>query len=271
MPSQKIRLEHWMSIGSDVQCREIKFSYRNLKIPRVLRLDGVYYNTRSDYKSQNQNIKKTHDEASGIIYQSEYGRKLVTSFFGEHLNGRVIYNGADLPKIQVAVPVKNNTEGRNIWSCAASWRPHKRLSENIRYFLEHKGEKDILVIAGDATKIVNDSSIYYAGNITQQSLYSLYKSSKYFLHLGWLDCCPNVVVDARACGCQIICAQSGGTMEVAGKDAIIIEEGEWNFEPLDLYSPPKLDFDKKINNSYDTVYNITEIAKQYVDFMKLNL
>ena len=69
---------------------------------------------------------------------------------------------------------------------------------------------------------------------------------KYFLHLSWLDHCPNVVVDARSCGCQVICSSTGGTKEIAGEDAIIIEEDEWNYEIVDLYDPPELDFSKKV-------------------------
>ena len=36
------------------------------------------------------------------------------------------------------------------------------------------------------------------------TLLSLYKRSKYFIHLAWLDHCPNVVVDARASGLIVI-------------------------------------------------------------------
>ena len=81
--------------------------------------------------------------------------------------------------------------------------------------------------AGNTDNKVDDSRIIYVGNRSQNELYSIYKSSKYFLHLAWLDHCPNVVCDARGCGCQIICSSSGGTQEIAGDDAIIIEE-DWN-------------------------------------------
>ena len=62
----------------------------------------------------------------------------------------------------------------------------------------------------------------------------MYKASKYFLHLAWLDHCPNVVVDAMACGCTVICSSAGGTKEIAGDNAIIIEENDWNYEPVHL-------------------------------------
>ena len=36
----------------------------------------------------------------------------------------------------------------NVWMCASHWRPHKRLNENIRYYLEHKKQNDCLLICG---------------------------------------------------------------------------------------------------------------------------
>ena len=44
----------------------------NLPYPRIQRLDGIYYNTRFDYETQNKNIKRTYDNSSGVIYQSHY-------------------------------------------------------------------------------------------------------------------------------------------------------------------------------------------------------
>jgi glycosyltransferase involved in cell wall biosynthesis len=238
-----------------------------LNVPRVQRLDGIYYNTRFDFTKQNENILRTYKQANGIIYQSEYGKKLIENFFGIHDNYKVIQNGADLETIEKTPPLNNSTDG-DIWSCAASWRPHKRLPENIRYFLEHKKENDILIIAGDTPKIVEDKSIAYVGNLTQVQLYSLYKASKYFIHLGWLDCCPNVVVDALACGAQIICTTSGGTKEVAGESATIIEEEEWDFKPLDLYDPPKLDFTKRSNKVYNCDYDMKSVTLKYLSYLE---
>jgi glycosyltransferase involved in cell wall biosynthesis len=94
------------------------------------------------------------------------------------------------------------------------------------------------------------------GDLPHEALIALYKRSKYFVHLAWLDHCPNVVVDARASGCRIVCATAGGTKEIAGKNAIVLQEEEWNFEPLDLYSPPEIDFDNMLDNDENKGYNI---------------
>ena len=240
--------------------------------PTVQRLDGIYFNVQQNYHLQNSNIYRTYKQSDAVVFQSEFNKELIFRWFGEHINYDVIHNGANFDLIN-SVPALNRPilqEYENIWCCAASWRSHKRLGDNIEYFLQHSGPKDILFIAGDKQKenIPSHHKIKYLGVLTPQELISLYKASTYFVHLAWLDHCPNVVVDARACGCKIICTNSGGTMEIAGPDAIVIEQELWDFKPVDLYFPPPLDFSKKINNSYDAECDMRPVAEKYLQIFK---
>jgi glycosyltransferase involved in cell wall biosynthesis len=239
-------------------------SHREPQQPRLLRLDGIYFNTAQDYENLNKTIRKTYNQSKGVVFQSKFNRELITRYFGEHPNTTVIHNGADEATIADTPPL-TNTKFNNIWSCAASWRPHKRLNENIRYFMEHKADGDVLIVAGDVNPQdrISDPNVAYMGQLTQQQLFSLYKASTNFLHLAWLDHCPNVVVDARACGCHIICSTAGGTREIAGLNSTLIEEPTWNFEPIELYKPPSMDFSKKINNTEESCYNMSNVAKKY--------
>ena len=241
-------------------------------VPTFQRLDGVYFNTREDWKSKNANIQRTYDNVQGIIFQSHFAEKEVTQFFGKHPNTAVIHNGADTDLIEQIKPLEAPFLGKyeDIWSCAASWRPHKRLKDNIDYFLEHSGPKDCLVVAGvpPSQGAAKHERVLYVGELTAPQLYSLYKRSKYFIHLAWLDHCPNVVVDARACGCQVICTSSGGTPEIAGKDAIVIEQEPWDLKPMDLYDPPPLDFSNKIENKWDLGYDMASVATKYEKFIE---
>ncbi len=250
----------------DVALCFIESHRENLKeYPLVQRLDGIYFNTRQNYKGQNENIKRTYSAATGVIFQSEFNKQLSFRYFGNHDNSTVIHNGADLRMIEELKPISGGLleKHENLWCCASSWRPHKRLKENISYFLEHSSEKDLMIVAGDKRDVVRHPRVKYAGNLSQEQLISLYKASKYFIHLAWLDHCPNVVVDARASGCKIICSNSGGTKEIAGPDAVVIEEDEWDFEPVELYSPPPMDFSRKIKNIYDSDYNMERVTARY--------
>ena len=238
--------------------------------PMYQRVDGIYFNTKGDYNAQNANIRRTYGLADGVIFQSEFNKKLTTKYFGEHPNTTVIHNGADIELIENAKPLEHSIidSYENVWSCASSWRPHKRLNENIRYFLEHSGDKDCLIVAGSTDYPKTHDRVFFTGNLSQEALIALYRRSKYFLHLAWLDHCPNVVVDARASGCKVVCASAGGTKEIAGPDAIVIEEEEWDMSPVDLYSPPKMNFNKTVANEYDSDLNMDTVASQYKSFME---
>ena len=240
-------------------------STTQINMPRVLRLDGIYFNSSMDYNQLNFNIRHTYDRSQGIIFQSEFNKKLITKYFGQHDNTVVIHNGADVETIS-KTPAYNH-DYNNLWLCASQWRPHKRLHENIRYFLDHKEDGDHLIVAGNTSTQIEDPRITYVGQLNQKQLYSLYKSAKYFLHLAWLDHCPNVVVDARACGCHIICTDAGGTVEIAGLNSTIIQEDEWDFEPVALYEPPALDFSKTTTNTSISAYSMVDVACRYFKFM----
>ena len=237
--------------------------------PLFQRLDGIYFNSSFDYTAQNSNIKRTYDMAKGVIFQSNFNKELTFKYFGPHSKYAIIHNGADLDLINSIEKIKID-KYENIWSCASSWRPHKRLKENIRYFLEHSGPNDGLIVAGNVEDKVKHERIHYVGELTTEKLFSLYKASRFFLHLAWLDHCPNVVVDALACGCQIICSSAGGTKEIAGENAIIIQEDDWDFSPIELYNPPPMDFARKHENIWNVnrEYDMTSVSKKYYNFMK---
>ena len=162
-----------------------------------------------------------------------------------------------------------------VWSCASSWRPHKRLNDNLRYFLENAPKDAHFVIAGGGANQddfrgmtgFDYSRVHHLKELDYMSLLSLYRRSTKFIHLAYLDHCPNVVVDARACGCHIICTDAGGTVEIAGPNSTIIHEDEWDFNPVMLYQPPVLDFSKKIDNTYNVDYDMTTVSQKYLTFL----
>jgi glycosyltransferase involved in cell wall biosynthesis len=229
--------------------------------PMVLRLDGIYFNSEQDFNRQNAPIKFAYDNADAVVFQSNFNKKLTESWFGPHKNGHVIHNAADdsfinLPELKQGVVPKYGNEmfwpwdqDKEVWSCAAAWRPHKRLLHNVLYFLDHAPDNAVFAIAGslgmdEAKQFMSMSPrIYVLGELVYPQLISLYHRSSTFVHLAYLDHCPNVVVDAQAAGCKIICSSTGGTHEVVNNGIMILED-EWDLKPCALYKPPHMDFSK---------------------------
>jgi glycosyltransferase involved in cell wall biosynthesis len=145
------------------------------------------------------------------------------------------------------------------------------LNENLRYFQEHSGENDILCVAGEVGNLENPNpqKIIFLGNLAVSDLISLYKRSDWLIHLASQDHCPNVVVDARASGCRIVCAYSGGTPEIAGEDAIlVVDECEYGFDAWDYNVPTTLDFSRNVPGIYEVDLSMDFVADRYLEFFE---
>jgi len=271
-----------VKIDFDISRSDIEFAliYSNIKRkkPRITRLDGIYFNLAQDYNALNEPILDTYNDSDCVVFQSQFDKSLVEKWFGDHNNGIVIANGADINRIaEIETASLEDMFGeREVWSCASSWRPHKRLNENIRYFLENADKDAVFIIAGTGVskedflgyeKFVNNR-IFYAGHLVWESLISLYKKSSTFVHLSYLDHCPNVVVEAAACNCDIVCSSTGGTQEISAKKLRIIQEDAWNFEPIHLYSPPKMDFSNFIEKECEDINTISQSTQKYFNAME---
>ena len=248
--------------------------------PMLLRLDGIWFNSDQDFSNQNKPIQFAYQNADAVIFQSMFNKLLTEEWFGKHANSHVIHNAPDLNLLsRVSSVYWDDKFGKDmeVWSCASSWRPHKRLKENVRYFLEHAPDEAIFAIAGglqleEAQELLStDKRIHLMGELEYTSLLSLYKRSKVFVHLSYLDHCPNVVVDAQGAGCHVVCSSTGGTSEII-VDGTIIQEPEWDFKPIRLYNPPRMDFSNKItilsHQCLEKKSNIVDCSEKYYNVFR---
>jgi len=253
-------------LNPDIQLSFISATQKKAKL--ALRLDGIYFNSRQDWQLMNAPIRGSYDVADLVIYQSNFNKKLTEKYFGQSKKSIVINNGTCLETISSIQPLAHVELDKysEVWSCASSWRPHKRLRDNINYFLEKAPETACMVVAGENPDyVIQHPRILYTGQLSWEDCVSLYKRSTTFLHLAFLDHCPNVVVDARVAGCKLIVAASGGTKEIAGLSAKIVDDLDWDMSPLDLYSPPVLDYSKERQNKIASSVDIIDVSRRYME------
>lgn len=249
----------------------LAFIQTSMRFPKtVLRLDGIYFNTRSDWKKENYLIEKSYEFSRAVIAQSNFDKKLIQKYFGEREEIYVIPNGTDLQQIEKIPQANLNIDKDKVWMCASSWRPHKRLKDNVEYFRKFADQDEILIVAGKNPDYSSDDPrVKYVGDLSWTDMISCMKASSRFIHLAWLDHCPNVVVDAVACDCKVICSNSGGTPEIMNaKGTAVQEKFVWDFEPVDLYDPPSLDYENIVNftnSSYDP--NILKSSEKYLSVL----
>jgi glycosyltransferase involved in cell wall biosynthesis len=94
------------------------------------------------------------------------------------------------------------------------------------------------------------------------------------LHLAWLDHCPNVVVEALAQGCPVICSSEGGTRELVERaGGIVVPDAKpYSFDLVDYDNPPRVPLDgltlsERIVVDKNTV-DIAKTADSYAEVLR---
>ena len=213
----------------------------------IHRLDGIWFKPEQ-YETHNRNIKWAYDNADHVIWQSQFDKNMTLKYWGTPKQGSVVHNGIERISLNYLHPdiqkIKDTYD--KIFVCSASWHRQKRLKENIEFYIKNRSKNDVLLVLGSNPDfIVNRADILYLGQLSHDRCLQIYSTANWFLHLAWLDHCPNVVVEALSQGCPVICTDSGGTKETVGENGVIIKESnQYNFELTDYDSPYNLEINK---------------------------
>jgi glycosyltransferase involved in cell wall biosynthesis len=252
----------------------------------VLRLDGLYFDTKNtlgDTKLLNAPIRKAYTSFDKIIFQSKFSRDMYFTHFGKTYKPyTIISNGvpnAFLPGLEAA-----QYPWKKVFVCSSRWRAHKRLGaiiDGFEQFNKYYKNSGLIVLGdGDMTSSTSFSTnIKYVGKVEPHKLPVYLRGANAFIHLSWLDWCPNAVVEALACGIPVLCSHNGGTRELVRDNCIIIRlEEDYKYNKLDLYNPPEPDpkivFDgmKKVlekESGFERKdLSIASVAQKYIDFIR---
>jgi len=258
----------------------------------ILRLDGLYFdikNTLGLNKKLNGKIFYSIKNSSGVIFQSNFSKKLFEKFYGDiSVVNTVIHNGGftefrkKVNHYQFEIP-----ERKIIVVAIAQWRRHKRLKEIVELYMEltQKYKNLYLIVVGANAQMKGTDNIQYIPSLNQVEVYSLLKQADLMFHFSWLDNCPNSVVEALCFRVPVLCTNQGGTRELVEitKGGIVSEaDKKFNYEPVDLYNPPKPDMNVLYEDAVRLIENIdfyksqidtsmidiNNVAHKYVEFAK---
>jgi len=277
--------------GSEVQLSFVRIQDKKSKIPKVLRIDGVYYDLDSAYKGRNEAIGSSHARADGVIYQSKYAEVMSARYLKPARKpgslSTIIYNG--ISKNWCGEHAEH--EGFNI-VVSAKWRRHKRLAETIDVFLRclHAMPDAVLHVFGMLydNKKVKHPNIKYYGMVNRKSrMKGVFVYSDLSIHLSKKDCCPNSVVEAIGAGIPVITTNAcGGAAEMCRMTpgCLVCESDDESYEPChpyrDGYNKMRKTVKKELIELILQVYEdrrrvqqpkrlgIGYMAKHYVSFMK---
>jgi len=241
----------------------------------VLRVDGLIMNTRWNYKVKNRKIKESIKQSDCLIYQGRFCEMAYRKFLGiENKPFAIIPNGAD--------PLEfSKRKLSNFFIANCKWRPHKRLEPIVRCFLRalDKGLDADLVVTGKPDYKFKHPRINYVGWRNRKQLKKLLARAIASIHLTWLDWCPNAMVESIVARCPVIYTKSGGHHEIAKESGVAVKDTYWNWGIIDLYDPPKIDYDEvadamiklkkeKIEYPINNRLDIDSVANEYLEYFK---
>jgi glycosyltransferase involved in cell wall biosynthesis len=239
----------------------------------VHRLDGIWFKP-DQYETHNTRIKWAYNNSHHVIWQSEFDKIMTEKWWGPK-TGSIVHNGINLEKVKIIPEVQEiRNKFNRVFSCSANWHRQKRLKENIDLFLSLAKDDDGLIVLGSNPDcLVRDPRVIYAGPQPHQICLQIYAISDWFLHLSWLDHCPNVVVEALSQGCPVICTDSGGTKEIVRSNGVILNERfPYDFQLCDYDDPPEIDIKNLILSKRPDVKNdhldIERVCDEYERIFK---
>ncbi len=265
--------------------------------PYVLRVDGIHYDRKETLGSNeklNEPIFRSIEKAAGVIYISDFARKLVNNFFQPvDKPYAIIHNAVNLGEFKASgknyrreLSIRPNDR---VLITSAHWRKWKRLEHIVKCFFlldERSDQRYHLVILGKgADYIVEHQRIHYVGEVEPTKLPHWYRTGDIYIHLAWLEACGNTQVEAMGCGLPVLCTNEGGAREVVEKAQagfIAQADEKYDFTLADLYNPPAPDYEiiaKDIEYMFDhyttfhdnmnyTAIDIDMAARKYVDFIR---
>lgn len=212
-----VEVSHNSTVGCDVHLSFTHF-ITSSDLPKVLRLDGVYYDKATDYKSRNSNLNSSIKIANGVIYQSKFSKEWCQKYLESNntvLMNEIIYNG-----------IEPNWCGDHITNSVfdiliiSNWRRWKRLKEMTQVFLEFNKlhpDSHLHVIGVPDYKVLSNVITYY-GSLSHEASKNVFRLSDASMHLAKRDWCPNSLIETLGAGIPVIVTNAeGGAYEIAAE------------------------------------------------------
>lgn len=286
----------------------------NMKfIPDYFPLPGKNILNRSIFNYVNRILIKNYKLADKVIYQSEYSKFLIESMLLQGVEPKkstIIMNGINIERFKPINELKGHSNSPNI---LVSHRlvPTKRADQIPRIIekLVKIYPKAMVHVVGQGVKNpwdlnrnsldrikgeiekrgLNQHFTFY-GHIEPNELPKFYNKCDFMLNLSYADPCPNVVIEAMACGLPVVAPNSGGIAEEVGFEELLVKESfykpnyfpdwtSWVYDELPQINPDDYvekcqfvldnleEYSFKIRKRVEENFNINDVVDRYIDFV----
>ena len=232
----------------------LEWSTQN-NIPRIKRMDGIYYN---ENKYKNDLLNKAANQSDYVIFISEYSKNMLYSLYGFlPENYTVILNNAD---DSIFYKNRNKINDNFIWTTSSTnWeRKDKRLNDLIK-LSEMMEDNDVINIIGSCDVDLPERFIKhnYIDNLEEVS--KILNTSDVFLSLFFRDTGSKITCQAIKCELPVLFVNSGGLSEIVEENGLMINDYD-KYDFLD--NVPDLDM--------NDVYDKYKWIKKNINYIKNN-
>jgi glycosyltransferase involved in cell wall biosynthesis len=192
------------------------------RAPIVLNQNGVAYPGWAGKRTEELNdlLRTVLRRADHVLYQSEFCKLAADRFLGEPDGGsEILHNAVDTAEF---TPADEPPPGPPVLLLAGDQFQPYRLGTALRTLALLPDVR--LLVTGTliedghvlAEQLGVADRVLFTGRYAQRDAPAVYRRAHVLLHPKVNDPCPNVVVEALACGLPVVHSESGGTPELVG-------------------------------------------------------
>ncbi len=179
----------------------------------VLRVDNVPRKSRNLRSSPHERLKEVADMADIIIYQSKWAEEYCKPLCGD---GTVIYNGTDGEVFYPALETEdrpNNylylyhgkNEQKQFWTAHYHFQMIARKNPKAKFFFVYDFGSELRPLLDNNFDFWNNEKYEYIPKIEQaEEVAELMRDCGTLIYPAICDASPNTVIEARACGMEVI-------------------------------------------------------------------
>lgn len=265
----KFRPEH-----CDATISYTRFRKESGKLPTVLRVDGVHMIRGKKWIARDDFIIKSINKADAVIWQSEFCKKIIKGMYpAKPKKDYVIFNGENITSRageKIVSPYPKNVVISAKWQDKRDEkRIHKRLKHHTKVARDYIvwGKYDDVcfwILGNNEDKYYESERLRYVGWLeNDEDIKKYLRMADVFLYLPWFDWCPNMAVEAMACGCYLICSNNGGHAELTKGYGTVIET-DAEIEPKMVGCKDVPDFNRtKVIEEIDKYFQGVELDRQH--------
>lgn len=194
--------------------------------PVIFRVGNVPRKSRNRRNTPHERMKEMAEISDVMVHQSEWSKRYCEPLVGD---GPVIYNGVDK---QIFFPTEikpdnerwlfayhGKNETKNFWTAYFLFQNRFRENPDAEFLFVYDFGRDLEELKNGNYDFWNGEKYKHIPRPeTPQGMAALMRQCTHYVHPAIADACPNTVLEARACGLEVIGA---APLELAGTQELL--------------------------------------------------